>query len=191
MRRLLKSLAVVVALGMLLTLTAAGASASTAAKSQPPAAWAKSVCTSVNGWLKSVEGAAQKSIAAAPTKPKAGKKVLAKVVGSALAATKQLVARFKKAGAPAVKGGGLLATTALEGFKQVQRTLVAELSEVNHLPTKSPAAFVAAARPIEDALESSLEHVQAAFNAATTLDVQPLVKAFNAEPACKAIAAAP
>ena len=189
MRHSLRVLALVVALGMLLVVGVAGAGASAPSKAKP-AAWAKAVCTSVNDWLGKVEVASAKAIAAAPKQPKAAKKALVNVIDSALAATKQLVGRLKKAGAPSVAGGAALASTVVDQYKQVQRTFVAARSAVGRVSTKNAGAFVGAVRPVEDALESALEHVQAAFNAATTLDVQPLVQALTAEPSCKKIVAA-
>jgi hypothetical protein len=189
MRHSLRILALVVALGMVLMVSAAGAGASTHTKAKP-AAWAKSVCTSVNTWLGKVEAASAKAIAAVPKKPKAAKQALVKVVDAALAATKQLVGGLKKVGAPSVARGAALASIVVDQYKQVQRTFAAARIAVSRASTKSAAGFVATVRPAEDALESALEHVQAAFNAATNLDVQPLVQAFNAEPSCKTIVAA-
>jgi hypothetical protein len=189
MHRPLRPLAFLVALALLVGATAGAAGASAPVKANP-AAWAKSVCTGVSTWLSKIEGAAAAAAASAPAKPKAAKKSLLKVVDGAIAATKQLVARLKQAGAPSVSGGADLAKTVVQQYQQVQITFNTAKSDLSKAKVKDAATLVAAIRPAEDALESALEHVQAAFNAATTLDVQPLVKAFNNESSCKSIVAA-
>jgi hypothetical protein len=166
------------------------ASASTAEKGAAPGAWAKSVCTNVGAWVATIEHAsAGKAATAATTKPKAAKKALLKLVGTSLAATNKLVAKLKQAGVPAVKGGKLLASEVRDGYSQVVRSLKQSQSDLKRASVKNSTAFLAAARGVEDALESALEHVQAAFNAATNLDIAPLLKAFAAQPACAKIAA--
>jgi hypothetical protein len=166
------------------------ASASTAEKGAAPGAWAKSVCTNVGAWVATIEHASTgKAETAATTTPKAAKKALLKVVGIALTATKRLVVKLKKAGVPAVKGGKLLASEVRDGYAQVVRSLSQSQRDLKRASVKSSTAFLAAARGVEDALESALEHVQAAFNAATNLDIAPLLKAFAAQPACTKITA--
>ncbi len=174
------SVLAVVALG---TMTI-GASASVPAKAKP-AAWAKTVCGSLGTWLDKIDSAAAQATATPPTTPAEGKKALVRLVGSALGATKKLVAALKKAGPPAVKGGGDVSSIVIDQFSQVARTLAASRTNLKALPSDDGPAFVAASRVAEDELESGLEHVQAAFNAASVLDVAPLVAAFNAQPACQ------
>ena len=168
----------------------ATASANTAEKGTAPGAWAKSVCTNVGAWVATIEHAsAGKAATATTTKPKAAKKALLKLVGIAVTATKKLVVKLKRAGVPAVKGGGLLASEVRDGYSQVVRSLQQSQRDLKRASVKSSTAFLAAARGVEDALESALEHVQAAFNAATNLDIPPLLKAFAAQPACAKITA--
>jgi len=168
--------------------TATGVSASVSIKAKP-AAWAKTVCGSLGTWLDKLDTAAASATATPPTTPAEGKKALVKLVGSALGATKKLVATLKKAGPPAVKGGGDVSSIVIDQFNQTARTFASARKNLKALPSDDGPAFVAASRVAEDELESGLEHVQAAFNAASVLDVAPLVAAFNAESSCQALTA--
>ena len=178
---------VAVAVAVALVTMSAGARASAPVKAKP-AAWAKTVCGSLGTWLATIDAAAASASATPPTTPAAGKKALVKLVASALGATKKLIAALKKVGPPAVKGGSDVASTVIDQFTQTARTFSAARKALKSLPTDAP-GFVTAARGAQDALESGLEHVQAAFNAATTLDAAPLVAAFNAQPVCQQLTA--
>ena len=76
-----------------------------------------------------------------------------------------------------------------DGYSQVARSLAESQRDLKRASVRNPTAFLAAARGVEDALESALEHVQAAFNAATNLDIAPLLTAFAAQPACARLTA--
>jgi hypothetical protein len=181
-----RALVVVLAVSVALATMTVGASASVSTKAKP-AAWAKTVCGSLSTWLDKLDAAAEQATATPPTTPAEGKKALVKLVGTALGATKKLVASLKKAGPPAVEGGGDVSSIVIDQFKQVARTLTSAKKDLKALPSDDGPGFVAASRIAEDELESGLEHVQAAFNAASVLDVAPLVVAFNAEPSCAAL----
>jgi hypothetical protein len=176
------TLAVTVAIFVPMAANVGSASAPAKAK---PAAYAKSVCTGLSTWLTKIESAAAQASATPPTTPAQGKKALVKLVGSALTATKALVGKLKKAGPPAVERGGDVQSIMVEQFKQVQATLTNARKSLKQLPADDPVAFVAQSRTAQDALESGLESVQAGLNIASDLDVAPLVKAFNAQPACQ------
>jgi len=184
MRRGLRVLALAAIIAIFLPMAAAVGGASAPAKAKP-AAYAKSVCKSLSTWLTKIETAAAKASATPPTTPAKGKKALVKLVGSALTATKKLVGKLKKAGPPAVEGGGDVQSIIVEQFKQVQSTMTTARTSVKRLPSDDPVAFVAQSRTAQDALESGLESVQAGLNIANDLDVAPLVTAFNAQPTCQ------
>lgn len=185
MRRVTRVLTIAVAITCLLATSAvtAGAIASTKTK---PAKWAATVCTSLGDWVTTIEAAGEKAAATAPTTPAAGKKSLVKLIGSAIGATKALVKKLKAAGVPAVDDGALVASTIGQQFKAVQSALTSARTTLKQIPADDPVAFVAQSRTAQDAIEAGLEGVQGALNAATNLDVAPLVEAFNAEPSCAA-----
>jgi hypothetical protein len=184
MRRAPKVLVVAVVITSLVSLSAAVGSASAPAKSKP-AAYAKSVCKSLNSWLGKIDAASTKASATAPTTPATGRTALLKLAGSALKATKGLVAELKKAGPPVVEGGADVHDIVVGQFRQVQSTLTTARSAVKEASPDDPVAFVAQSRTAQDAIEAGLESVQAALNAASDLDVAALVDAFNAQAACQ------
>ena len=184
MPRALRVLAVAVAIALSVGMLATPAAASAPTKAKP-AAWAKTVCTALGDWRAKIVSAAADAGTNPPTTAAQGKKALLKLTGKSLAATKALVAKLKKAGPPAVSGGGDVASIVIDQFNQAARTFATVRKSLKKLSTDDPGAFVNASRTAEDALESGLEHVQAALNAGTTLDVAPLVTAFNAESACQ------
>ncbi|MEX0666147.1 MAG: hypothetical protein WD598_15455 [Acidimicrobiia bacterium] len=184
MRRGTRALAFAVATATLLAMAPTVVSASAPAKAKP-AAYAKSVCSSLDSWLTKIESASAQASAAPPTTPAQGKKALLKLVGSAVNATKALVGKLKKTGPPAVEGGADVQSIVVGQFKQVQSTLTNARKSLKQLPADDPVAFVAQSRTAQDAVEAGLESVQAALNAASALDVAPLVKAFNAQATCQ------
>ena len=192
MLRFPRALVVAVLISVLATFAlaspATGVSANVPTKAKP-AAWAKTVCGSLGTWLGKLDAAAAKATATSPTTPAEGKKALVKLVSSALGSTQKLVASLKKAGPPAVEGGGEISSIVNSQFKQVVRTLTSSKKDLKALPSDDGPAVVAASRVAEDKLESGLESVQAALNVASVLDVAPLVAAFNAESSCQALTA--
>jgi hypothetical protein len=188
MHRASKLLALAVVIASLISLTAAVGGASAPAKSKP-AAYAKNVCTSLNSWLAKVDAASTQASATPPTTPAEGRKALMKLVGATLKATKVLVGKLKKAGPPIVEGGADVHEIVVGQFKQVQSTLTTARSVVKQVSPDDPVAFVAQSRTAQDAVEAGLESVQAALNAASDLDVAPLVEAFNAQSACQQLTA--
>jgi len=186
MRRVTRGLMIAAAVTCLLATSAASAGAAVPTKTKP-AKFAASVCTSLGDWVTKIEAAAEKASATPPTTPAAGKKALVKLVGSAIGATKTLVAKLKKAGTPAVEDGALVASTVTQQFKAVQSALTSARVTLKQIPADDPVAFVAQSRTAQDAIESGLEGVSGALDAASNLDVAPLAEAFNAESSCAAL----
>jgi len=182
MSRLLRALAVVVALTVLLGL-AAPAGATSAAKSKP-APWAKSVCTKIGAWHKAIEKASDKATSGSPSSAKAAKKTLLKLLGSTITATKKLLKDLRKVGAPTGPGGKQASSIVQQGYVQALSTITEARSELKSASTSDVGEFQGAARTAEDSLEAGLEHVQQAMRAATTIDSPALVGAMNAQSAC-------
>lgn len=192
MRRGIRTLSIAALVGSLLVthialgVGSAGAAAPAKAK---PAAWAKTVCTSLTAWIDKIESASASASATPPATPADGKKSLVKMVSASISATKKLVKKVKKVGAPAVENGSSVQSIVLGQLKQVQSTLTGAKATLQQLPTDDPSAFVAQSRTAQDAIEAGLEGVQAALNAASDLDIAPLVEAFNAESSCQSLMA--
>jgi hypothetical protein len=158
----------------------------TAATVKVPA-WATSVCTGVGTWLDTIDHAATKAAAAAPSSPKAAKKALTNVLDQSAKATDTLVAELKKTGPAPVKNGKTLASILRSQYQQLSKSLKGSLKSLKRAKSSDPIALAGAARAVQDALESAFEQSQAAFNAAGMLDDPALVDAFLAEPACAGV----
>lgn len=171
-------------LALILPVSAAGA---TRPASTAPKPWAKAVCGALDGWVGSVGNAAQKAAAASPTSAAATKKRLTVLLVAATKQTTKARKRITAAGTPGVSGGKQIAATITEGFRQVESSLQGAKQSLAAAPTTDAAAFAAAARASQDAFESGLESIQAGFSAVRTADAGPLLSAFRAQKACRAV----
>jgi hypothetical protein len=172
--------------GVVLTASLLGGAPAQAATA--PVQWADSVCGALRSWVDTVHNA---SAAAAKSKPGSAANVrtkLTKLLALTQHETSSLLADLKRAGEPDVKGGKQIAATIREGFRQVLGAVADAKKTLAKAKTKDPTGFLNAARSVQDALESSLEGVQAAFSAARTADVAPLLAAFAADKDCRAVA---
>lgn len=165
------------------------ASAATAAvPATAPAPWAKAVCGGLDSWVNAVNAASAKAAAKPATTAAATKKTLNAFLARVLSETAKVRARLAKAGKPDVAGGKQIAATTREGFRQVASSVKGAKQSLAATSTTDAAAFTAAVRSAQDAVESGLESIQAAFSAARNADAGPLLAAFNDQPACQAVA---
>ncbi|MEX2256213.1 MAG: hypothetical protein WEC34_12300 [Acidimicrobiia bacterium] len=158
------------------------------AATQSPKKWAGSVCGALDAWIGDITAASDAAGKAAPTSSAQVKKKLTKVLVLTQGETKTLIKKLKAAGEPDVKGGKQIAATMREGYAQVLRTVTSARKVLSKASTKDPTVFMNAARTAQDALESGLEGIQAAFSAARTADTPALVTAFAANKRCQAVA---
>jgi hypothetical protein len=175
---------VAVALVALMALLAPAATAGAASPHQ----WAHSVCGSLDSWVNTVGKASAKVAASKPTSAANVRKKLTKLLALTQRETKSLLSDLRAAGRPDVPGGKQIAATLREGFAQVASSIAGARKTLAKVPTKDPSAFMDGARSVQDALESGLEGVQAAFSAAHSADVAPLLSAFKAERRCRSVA---
>ena len=183
--RLLAAAVLIGALAALLPVAPAAA----AAPATAPKPWAKAVCGALDGWVSAVSAASEKAAAAPPQSAAAAKKRLTTLLARTTKATAKLRKRLATAGKPDVSGGKQLAATISEGFRQVESSVKGAEQSLAAAPSSDPAAFTAAARASQDALESGLESIQAGFSAVRDADAGPLLAAFRAQQACQAVAA--
>jgi hypothetical protein len=172
--------------GVVLATSLLGAVPAGAATS--PQKWAHSVCGALDSWVDEVHAASEKVAASKPTSAANVRKKLTKLLARTQSETSALIADLKAAGQPDVKGGKQIAATIREGFRQVLSSIADAKKSLAKVKTKDSTAFMNAARSVQDALESSLEGVQAAFSAVRTADVAPLLAAFAADKRCEAVA---
>jgi paraquat-inducible protein B len=176
--------ALLLSVALVAALAAPAAAAGTA-----PKKWTKSVCGALDSWVNDVNAASAKVTKRAPKSAASLKKKLGRLLTQTQNETKSLLATVKRAGRPDVKGGKQIAATMREGLTQVQRTVTEARKTLARAPAKDPTAFTNAARAVQDALESGLEGVQAAFSAARTADAPELVAAFAANQRCQSVSA--
>ena len=153
-----------------------------------PPQWARAVCGALDTWVDDVHEASEKVAASRPTSAANVRRKLTKLLALTERETKTLLSDLAAAGRPDVKGGKQIAATIREGFRQVLSAVTGAKKSLAKAKTNDPNAFMHAARTVQDALESSLEGVQAAFSAARTADVAPLLAAFDDEKDCEAVA---
>jgi hypothetical protein len=166
----------------------AGAAVPAAAPTTAPAPWAKSVCGALDAWVRAVTKASSAAAASSPTTAAATKKSLTAMLSRTVKETAKARAKLAKAGKPNVAGGKQIAATVNEGFRQVSSSLKGAKQAVATADPADPATFTAAVRGAQDAVESGLESIQAAFSAARDTDTDALVTAFASEPSCQAVA---
>ena len=183
--RLLAAIVLIGALAALLPVAPAAA----AAPARAPKPWARAVCGALDGWVSAVSAASEKAAAAPPQSAAAAKKRLITLLARTTKATAKLRKRLATAGKPDVSGGKQLAATISEGFRQVEGSVKGAKQSLAAAPSSDPAAFTAAARASQDALESGLESIQAGFSAVRDADAGPLLAAFRTQQACQAVAA--
>jgi hypothetical protein len=159
------------------------------ASAASPKAWTTSVCGALDTWVTKIDQASSKAAKAAPKSAADVKKRLGKLLSTAQAQTKTLIADLKGAGKPDVQGGQQIAATMREGYAQALRTITQARKSLAQASTTDPQAFTTAARTSQDALEAGLEAIQAAFSAARTADAAPLLKAFAANDDCQIVSA--
>jgi hypothetical protein len=173
--------AVAILAASLLTALPAGAA-------NAPEQWVSAVCGALDTWVDDVHEASEKVATSRPTSAANVRRKLTKLLALTERETKTLLSEVVDAGRPDVKGGKQIAATIREGFRQVLSAATAAKKSMAKAKTKDPRAFMNAARTVQDALESSLEGVQAAFSAARSADVAPLLAAFEDQKDCEAVA---
>jgi hypothetical protein len=185
-RRLVRLLAATVLCGALTAaLPAPGAGAATRATAPGP--WAKSVCGALDGWVTGVSAASTKAATAKPKSAAVTKKTLNLLLARTVKETAKLRKRLASAGKPSVPRGKQIAATVREGFRQVESSLQGAKRSLAAAKTSDPTTFTAATRAAQDALESGLESIQAAFSAARDADTGPLLTAFDKQAACQRV----
>ena len=177
---------------MLIPATSAGATDPGAASGSrvvtAPPPWAKAVCGALDGWVSAVDAASTKAATKAGGSTASTKRTLNALLRSTTKETAKLRKRLASAGKPSVAGGKQVAATIREGFRQVESSLKGAQRTIATASASDPSAFTNAVRASQDAVESGLESIQAAFSAARDTDAGALLAAFKAQPACQNVA---
>ncbi len=175
-------MAVVLATAAAVVLPVSAAGAAT-----PPPKWAKAVCGATSTWVTQVAKAADLAAATVPESADSVQKSLGKLLATTVKRTAAVRKKLTKAGTPRVPNGKQIAATVKEGFRQVESSLKQAKKSLSAASTTDPIAFTTTARGVQDAMESGLESIQAAFSATRDADAAALLKAFEANSSCASI----
>ncbi len=176
-----------VTLATLVLVASVAAPISVAGAATPPPKWAKAVCGATSAWVTQVAKAADLAAATVPESTATVKKTLGKLLSSTAKSTAAVRKKLAKAGSPSVPGGKLIAATVKEGFRQVESGVKQAKKSLAGTSTADPATFTTTLRGVQDALESGLEGIQAAFSATRDADAVALLDAFAATSSCSSI----
>lgn len=160
---------------------------SAAGAATPPPKWAKAVCGATSTWVTQVGKAADLAAATVPESADSVKKTLGTLLSTTIKSTAALRKKVAKAGAPGVPDGKQIAATVKEGFKQVESSVKQAKKSLAGAATADPVAFTTTVRGVQDALESGIESIQAAFSATRDADSPALLKAFAATSSCESL----
>ena len=176
-----------VALATLVIVASVAAPTSIAGATTAPPKWAKAVCGATSTWVTQVAKAADLAAATVPESSASVKKTLGTVLKATAKSTAAVRKKLAKAGSPSVPNGKQIAATVKEGFRQVESSVKQARKGLAGASSADPAAFTATVRGVQDALESGLESIQAAFSATRDADAAALLEAFAATPSCESL----
>lgn len=160
---------------------------SAAGAATPPPKWAKAVCGATSTWVTQVAKGADLAAATVPESADSVKKTLGALLATTVKSTAALRKKVAKAGAPNVPDGKQIAATVKEGFKQVESSVKQARKSLSGAATTDPVVFATTVRGVQDALESGIESIQAAFSATRDADSPALLKAFAATSSCESL----
>jgi len=157
---------------------------SSAGAATAPPKWAKAVCGATSAWVTQVAKVADRAAATVPESADSVKKTLGRLLATTAKSTAAVRKKLAKAGIPGVPNGKQIAATVKEGFRQVESSVKQAKKSLSRASTADPVAFSTTARGVQDALESGLESIQAAFSATRDADADALLEAFAATSSC-------
>jgi hypothetical protein len=146
-----------------------------------PNAWIKSVCTAVVPFQKDVSARGTALNFAGSTNVADVKQKLQSFMTAIVADSSHAVTQLQSAGTPNVPNGKTIATTLVNTFAQIKTAFTKAQSQVNGLPTNSPAAFQVGAQNVVLGIRSSFNGLGSSLS---SLKSPELDKAAKATPAC-------
>lgn len=153
-----------------------------------PAAYVKSICTSLTGWSSGIKAAGTKlqSSAAGTTSLSTGKQQYQAFVSSLVSVTGRTVQELKAAGVPAVNNGKSISNALVNAFSQAKAGLAKAESQAAAIPTTNASSYQAAATGVTASIRQTLAQM-----ATVRPGKDPQLHAAAAkEPACQALKSA-
>jgi hypothetical protein len=150
-----------------------------------PAAYVKSVCTSLGTWSDAIKTAGTKLQAAATgtTSLSTGKQQYQTFVDALVTDTSHVSGELKSAGTPAVKDGKALAGQLVQAFTRAQAGLTQAAKRAAAIPTTSASGYQAALAGVTASIKQDLAGIASAHP-----EQDPQLRAAAAkDPACLAL----
>jgi hypothetical protein len=151
-----------------------------------PSTYTKSVCTAFSGFITSIKSRqSQLKVSAVPnTTPAQGKQLLATFVSGMTSDARKLATDIRAAGVPDVSNGQQISTALQAAFTRFEAALTTYQSQVNQLPTTSPAAFKSASSQLTVSLQQSLSGIGTGLSGLKSPQLQ---QAASHTPACQSL----
>jgi len=126
-----------------------------------PAAYVKSVCTTLGKWSSSIRTASSRlqSASTGATSLANGKQQYVAFIRALVSDTDTAVSRLKDAGAPNIKNGKQISSTLVSTFTQAKAGLSNAASEATRIPVSSAAAYQAGASGVSIQIRQTLSQM--------------------------------
>lgn len=146
-----------------------------------PATYVKSMCTSVNDWVTTIQSGAGGLEGELTGEAVQAKEKLDEFFGVAIDATDTLIAELKEAGSPDVDGGEEIADDLVATFEAAKAALEDAREKVADLPEDDPGAFVEQASALGTDIQTAMGDL------GSTMEDAPdaLTEATLDEPSCQ------
>ncbi|HWC39977.1 MAG TPA: hypothetical protein VG476_15675 [Acidimicrobiales bacterium] len=170
------------------TTTTSGSSNSTTASGKTVSQWSGQVCSSVTGYLNSLQTEANnlQTQANNATDLQQGKTALVNFINSAVSGTNNLVSQLEAAGPAPTRDGAAISQALVGGIQQLGVAFSGAQAQAQALPTNDPQAFQNGAKAIGNSLNSA--GTQIGNNIKSAIGKYPtdnLQTAFNNNPTCQ------
>lgn len=173
---------------LVLAALALGGCGSSSPSGPTPAAYVKSICTSLGSWSSGIRAAGTKlqASAAGTNSISQGKAQYETFVGALVTVTARAEQELKAAGVPAVSSGKSISNALVNAFSQAGSGLRQAATQAASIPTTNASAYQAAATGVTASIRQTLAQM-----ASVHPEKDPQLHAAAAkEPACQALKSA-
>jgi hypothetical protein len=150
-----------------------------------PAAYVKSICSTVGPFEKDVQARSSALNLSSITNATQGKQALQGFLNAVVTDTDTAVSKLKAAGTPSVSNGKKISTALVAAFTQLRGALHQAATNAGSLPTSSPQAFKTAAQSLGNTVKGSMTSIGSGLQGLQSPDLE---KAAAKEPSCKTLA---
>jgi hypothetical protein len=161
------------------------------ARKAPPAAWTRTVCSSLAAWNQSLNAAGAPLVtplSGVTTTVPEERSQFSQFVGTAVIRTQQLINQLNEAGTPNTKHGAAFAASVHDGVTQAQQGFLQAQPAVQALPDDPQAFQVQTKALVQNLSDAGMHVVLGLHNAEREIKDPALSQAFFDESTCKGIA---